>query len=208
MMYRMSFNNISKSYGNKLLFDKIEGQWTQPGIYGICGPNGSGKSTILKIFALLERPDHGEVHHLVGDSLIPSAEVYRHLSYQSPDLMLPESLSASELYTFHSQFKPMTVGLEEWLQNTSLSSIRQTRFGQMSSGQQQRLRLGLLFYSASPLWLLDEPGTYLDDENFHWMIQQMRQHHDKKLIIIATNDARERQLAETVLDLVDDQFRT
>src|SRR5690606_32385102 len=54
-------NNISKAYGDKLLFDNLSFTLPPGGIVGVIGPNGAGRSTLFKIITGVEQPDSGTV---------------------------------------------------------------------------------------------------------------------------------------------------
>lgn len=83
-------NNVSKAYGDKLLFENLSFSLPQGGIVGIIGPNGAGKSTLFKLITGQEKADSG--HFEVGetvklayvdqehDSLDPNKTVYQSIS--------------------------------------------------------------------------------------------------------------------------------
>src|SRR5690606_10112058 len=81
---------LTKSYGDKLLFENLSFKLPPGGIVGIIGPNGAGKSTLFKMIMGIEQPDSGEIH--VGESvkvsyvdqtretLDPNKTIYQELS--------------------------------------------------------------------------------------------------------------------------------
>ncbi|MBI4691109.1 MAG: ATP-binding cassette domain-containing protein [Nitrospirae bacterium] len=68
MGLRLSVSNISKSYNGSLVLNGCSFSFDSGGTYAIMGPNGSGKSTFLRICALLENPDKGEVNYFSDDT--------------------------------------------------------------------------------------------------------------------------------------------
>jgi heme exporter protein A len=66
----------------------------------------------------------------------------------------------------------------------------------------QRLRLAFALLHEPPLLLLDEPGSHLDDEGRSAVREVVRAHGERGLVLLATNDPQEVQLAERSLELV------
>src|SRR4051794_13292754 len=75
-------NNVSKAYGDKLLFDDLSFSLPPGGIVGVIGPNGAGKTTLFKLITGVEQPDDGSIR--IGDTV--------HLGYvdQSRDALDPK----------------------------------------------------------------------------------------------------------------------
>ena len=63
----VNFNNVSKGFGDKLLFDNLSFSLPPGGIVGVIGPNGAGKTTLFKLITGQEKPDTGIVE--IGDTV-------------------------------------------------------------------------------------------------------------------------------------------
>jgi len=95
MTLRLEISNISKSYnGNQILKD-CSFSFDISGIYILTGPNGSGKSTFLRICALLENPDKGEVKYFSGDTPL-HPPLLREIPPSIPPLLRGELKGGSE----------------------------------------------------------------------------------------------------------------
>ncbi len=161
----------------------------------ITGPNGSGKSTLLSILGGLLRPTEGEVHFsLAGKTLSPALWRY-HLMWVSPHLTPPPDLTVQDLVQTYVRFKGLDLS-HPLLDAIQLKSRMNVPLSHLSSGQRQRLLLGLTLSTPSPILILDEPTAFLDDKwksIFHEEIGKIIR-QGKSLIICATNDPSEAAL--------------
>ena len=71
----------------------------------------------------------------------------------------------------------------------------------LSSGQAQRLSLALAILTESPLLLLDEPTSYLDEKSKKWFHSLLQEHQQNRCVILASNDLTDFKSAERVLKL-------
>ena len=88
------------------------------------------------------------------------------------------------------------------LSRVGLAARGKDRVAAYSSGMKQRLRLAFALLHEPPLLLLDEPGSHLDDEGRTAVREVVRAHGERGLVLLATNDPQEVQLAERSLELV------
>lgn len=70
MSLRLALSNINKNYNGKSVLQDCSFSFDKNEIYILMGPNGSGKSTFLRICALLEEPDRGEVNFFSGNDIV------------------------------------------------------------------------------------------------------------------------------------------
>jgi ABC-type multidrug transport system ATPase subunit len=82
-----------------------------------------------------------------------------------------------------------------------LEKARDKFIKNFSSGMKQRLKLGLAMYSESPILMLDEPTSNLDAENIAWYKQEIVQITQKKLILVASNQADEYFFCDEIIRL-------
>jgi ABC-type multidrug transport system ATPase subunit len=166
-----------------------------PQAIAITGPNGSGKSTLLTILGGLLRPTEGQVlFSLAGKTLSPALWRY-HLMWVSPHLTPPPDLTVQDLVQTYVRFKGLDLS-HPLLEAIQLKSRISAPLSHLSSGQRQRLLLGLTLSTPSPILLLDEPTAFLDDKwksIFHEQISKVIR-QEKSLIICATNDPSEAAL--------------
>ena len=151
--------NISKAYGDKLLFEDLTFTLPPGGIVGVIGPNGAGKSTLFKIITGKEVPDSGSIE--IGSTV--------HLGYvdQSRDHLDPK----------HNVWEEISDGLDYMKVNGQDMSTRayvgafnfkgadqQKNVGKLSGGERNRVHMAKMLKQGGNVLLLDEPTNDLDVE--------------------------------------------
>ena len=151
--------NLSKSFGDQLLYDKLTFRLPRGGIVGIIGPNGAGKTTLFKMISGEEKPDSGELR--VGetvqlahvdqsrDSLDDSKTVWQEISDGQDIIRIGSYEVQSRAYVGRFNFR---------------GSDQQKNIGSLSGGERNRVHLAKLLRSGGNLLLLDEPTNDLDVE--------------------------------------------
>jgi ATP-binding cassette ChvD family protein len=149
--------NVSKSFGDKLLYDNLNFKLPPAGIVGIIGPNGAGKTTIFKMIMGEEKPDSGEF--IIGETvqiayvdqthkeLDPNKTVYEVVSGGNENMEVGGRLINSRAYLSRFNF----AGAD---QNKKLSVL--------SGGERNRLHLAMTLKGGANVLLLDEPTNDLD----------------------------------------------
>jgi energy-dependent translational throttle protein EttA len=150
---------LTKSYGDKLLFENLSFDLPPGGIVGIIGPNGAGKTTLFKLITGQEQPDSGEV--VVGPTV--------HLGYvdQSRDALNPKHNVWEEISDGLDIFK---IGKHEMNTRAYVGAFnfrgpdQQKKVGQLSGGERNRVHLAKMLKDGGNVLLLDEPTNDLDVE--------------------------------------------
>ena len=150
-------NNVSKAYGDKLLFENLSFSLPQGGIVGIIGPNGAGKSTLFKLITGQEKADSGnfEVGETVKlayvdqehDALDPNKTVYQLISDGNELMKLGNKEVNSRAYVSKFNFA---------------GSDQEKKVGVLSGGERNRVHLAITLKEGGNLLLLDEPTNDLD----------------------------------------------
>ncbi|WP_186758448.1 energy-dependent translational throttle protein EttA [Echinicola salinicaeni] len=150
-------NGVSKSFGDKLLFEDLEFALPQGGIVGVIGPNGAGKSTLFKLITGNEKPDNGsfEVGETVQlayvdqehDTLDPQKTVYQTISEGNENIKLGNREMNARAYVSKFNFS---------------GSDQEKKVGVLSGGERNRVHLALTLKENGNLLLLDEPTNDLD----------------------------------------------
>ncbi|MDD5394697.1 MAG: energy-dependent translational throttle protein EttA [Thiothrix sp.] len=152
-------NGISKSFGDRLLYENVSFSLPKGGIVGIIGPNGAGKTTLFRMITGQEQPDSGTFK--VGETV--------KIAYvdQSRDDLDPNKTVWQEIADGHDI---MTVGGYQ-IQSRAYcgrfnfkGDSQQKRIGDLSGGERNRVHLAKLLKSGGNLLLLDEPTNDLDVE--------------------------------------------
>lgn len=152
-------NNISKSFGDQLLFENLSFSLPRGGIVGIIGANGAGKTTLFRMLVGDEKPDSGELR--IGETV-----KIAHVD-QSRDALDDKKTVWQEIADEHDI---MTVGEFELNSRAYVSRFnfrgadQQKRVGNLSGGERNRVHLAKLLKSGGNVLLLDEPTNDLDIE--------------------------------------------
>ncbi|MDH3506525.1 MAG: energy-dependent translational throttle protein EttA [Gammaproteobacteria bacterium] len=152
-------DGISKSFGDRLLFENLSFELPPGGIVGIIGPNGAGKTTLFRMLVGQEQPDAGTIR--IGDSV--------QLAYvdQSRDTLDPNKTVWEEISDGQDILK---VGNYETPSRGYLGRFnfrgaeQQKKVGLLSGGERNRVHLAKVLRSGGNLLLLDEPTNDLDVE--------------------------------------------
>lgn len=149
--------NVSKAFGDKLLYDDLNFNLPQAGIVGIIGPNGAGKTTIFKMIMGEETPDSGTFE--VGETA-KLAYVDQSHSNIDPDKSIWENFSdGQELVMMGGR----QVNSRAYLSRFNFSGSEQNKkVSQLSGGERNRLHLAMTLKEEGNVLLLDEPTNDLD----------------------------------------------
>ncbi len=149
--------NVSKGYGDKLLYEDLNFELPQAGIVGIIGPNGAGKTTIFRMIMGEESPDKGEF--IVGET---AKLAYVDQSHSNIDLdkSIWENFSdGQELIMMGGR----QVNSRAYLSRFNFSGSEQNKkVGTLSGGERNRLHLAMTLKEEGNVLLLDEPTNDLD----------------------------------------------
>jgi ATP-binding cassette ChvD family protein len=151
--------NISKAYGDKLLFEDLSFTLPPGGIVGVIGPNGAGKSTLFKIITGKEQPDSGTIE--IGSTV--------HLGYvdQSRDHLDPKNNVWAEI---SDGLDYMKVNGQDMSTRAYVGAFnfkgadQQKNVGKLSGGERNRVHMAKMLKQGGNVLLLDEPTNDLDVE--------------------------------------------
>ncbi|HUG46480.1 MAG TPA: energy-dependent translational throttle protein EttA [Sphingomicrobium sp.] len=151
--------NLTKAYGDRLLFEDLSFNLPPGGIVGIIGPNGAGKTTLFRLITGQEEPDSGSI--AIGPTV--------HLGYvdQSRDSLDPKHNVWEEISDGLDVFK---LGKHEMNTRAYVGAFnfrgpdQQKKVGQLSGGERNRVHLAKMLKEGGNVLLLDEPTNDLDVE--------------------------------------------
>ncbi|KPF52875.1 ATP-binding cassette ChvD family protein [Novosphingobium capsulatum] len=151
--------NISKAYGDKLLFENLSFMLPPGGIVGVIGPNGAGKSTLFKLITGQETPDTGEID--IG-STVRLGYVDQSRDHLDPKKNVWEEISDGLDYMKVNGFDTSTrayVGAFNFK-----GQDQQKNVGKLSGGERNRVHMAKMLKQGGNVLLLDEPTNDLDVE--------------------------------------------
>ncbi|HEX4782324.1 MAG TPA: energy-dependent translational throttle protein EttA, partial [Usitatibacter sp.] len=154
----IEFENVTKSYGKRVLIDNLSFKIPPGAIVGIIGPNGAGKSTLFRMITGKEKPDSGTITigHTVKMSVVDQTRkfnekenVWQAISGGQDILTVGKFEIQSRAYLGRFNFR---------------GSDQQKLTGQLSGGERGRLHLAKTLLDGGNVLLLDEPSNDLDVE--------------------------------------------
>ncbi|MEM1010264.1 MAG: energy-dependent translational throttle protein EttA, partial [Myxococcota bacterium] len=148
---------VSKSFGDKLLYENLNFNLPQGGIVGIVGPNGAGKTTIFKMITEKAQPDAGTFE--VG-STVDIAYVDQEHDDLDPNKTVWEAISeGNELISLGGK----EVNSRAYVSKFNFSGAdQQKKVSELSGGMRNRVHLAIALKQGANLLLLDEPTNDLD----------------------------------------------
>lgn len=196
--------SLGKRFNREWIFRKFDFEFTAGNCYAIIGPNGSGKSTLMQVLWGQTPPSTGKIRYSLEGDNIPEEEIYAHLSIATPYMELIEEFTLLEMIQFHFQFKKAKENLhpQELMEKMELIHASEKQIMNFSSGMKQRLKLGLAFFSDTPVLFLDEPTTNLDKKSIDWYQQNLKEAIKSRLTLIASNQDHEYPSESHKIDLV------
>lgn len=204
-MFSVDLSLAGKRFQREWVFKALTLQISSGEKMAITGGNGSGKSTLIKCLSGQMPLTEGKLSFTLGDSNIATDAIYKHLVISAPYLELPEEFTLEEFLRFHFSFKKLDapVPFGELVDLLQLKNAVNKPISLFSSGMKQRLKLGICFFSESPLVLLDEPTSNLDENGIQWYRNLIADFGKSKCLLIASNDFREYDFCEQILCLED-----
>ena len=204
-MVTICLESTGKRYRLEWIFRNLDYTFHSAQRYAILGPNGSGKSTLLKVLSGHLSPSKGQVSFAENGQNIAAEEVYRWVSYAAPYIELVEEFTLEEALHFHSRLKPMQPGItvNRLGELLALPRARTKEIRFFSSGMKQRLKLILAICSATPILLLDEPATNLDEQGVAWYKNLIQEYAADRLVVIASNDPHDAEFCPWHLSILD-----
>lgn len=214
-MHILSVEHLSKSYGEKVLFDDISFHIAEQQRIGLIGVNGTGKSTLLKILAGQETADSGQIVHaksfrveylpqhpvfverstvleqvFYGDT--PLIQLLRQYEQAVADLQTDphDEKKQARLYSLQSRMD----AADAWEASTQAKTIL-TKLGihnftqqvhELSGGQRKRVALARALIQLADLLILDEPTNHLDNETVEWLEDYLSRY--KGALLFVTHD--------------------
>jgi sulfate-transporting ATPase len=155
----IEFREVSKSFGERLLIDKLSFNVPPGAIVGIIGPNGAGKSTLFRMLIGQEQPDSGEIE--IGNT-VRLAYVDQSRDCLDGDKTVFEEISGgAELLTVGKYETPARAYIGRF---NFKGGDQQKRVGQLSGGERGRLHMAKTLIAGGNVLLLDEPSNDLDVE--------------------------------------------
>lgn len=208
----LTVEQVTKSYGDKILFQDASFGMEDQDKIGIIGVNGTGKSTFLRVIAGIEPPDSGKIS--MGNRIRvrylaqnPEFDPDKTVLQQVFEGDLPEmkavreyteTMELLELHPSHEELQQKLLKLNQTLDTlqawqlesdakTILSKLGirnyEAKMGTLSGGQRKRVALAAALIQPSDLLILDEPTNHIDNESVAWLEQYLQKRRGALLMI-------------------------
>ena len=171
----IDIQNVTKRFGEKILFENISFSIAEGQRVGIIASNGTGKSTLLSIITGKEGYENGQI-------------IFRRdlkVGYlEQSSLIDPEESVLDACFNHHSDPEKV-LKAKQILTQLKLSDLQQP-MGQLSGGQQKRVALANVLILEPDLLILDEPTNHLDLEMIEWLEGYLSR--GNKTLLMVTHD--------------------
>ncbi len=150
-------NGVTKSYGDRVLFEDLTFKLPPAGIVGVIGPNGAGKTTLFRLIMGYEKPDRGEF--VVGPTAKIAYVDQQHKKID-PDKTIYETIASNSEFV---KLGNKEVNARAYVSRFNFSGADQEKkCGILSGGERNRLHLALTLKEEANVLLLDEPTNDVD----------------------------------------------
>ncbi|MDF2453704.1 MAG: ATPase component of transporter with duplicated ATPase domain [Bacteroidota bacterium] len=213
-MNLLSVNQLSKSFGDKVLFKNINFGISYGDKVALIAKNGSGKSTLFKILQGIEIPDSGDIafrkelriSFLSQEPVLDENHTIEQAIYAGDSEMVKTAIDYNHLVETHyanptekteNQLDILTNkmnDLEAWNVETQIMLVcanlglndQKQKVSTLSGGQKKRLALAQVILNEPDLLIMDEPTNHLDVTVIEWLEDYLRSY--KKSILLVTHD--------------------
>lgn len=202
-------DNLTKSYGDKILFENLAFSIEEGRKIGLLGVNGTGKSSLLKILAGLEEADSGNINRkndLKLEYMPQNPALQENLTvleqiFQSdnPEIKLIREyenalaeVKTGDQYVLSLSQKIDSLGI--WQLESEIKKVLsqlginnfQAKLAIFSGGQKKRIALAQALINPSEVLILDEPTNHLDNETIQWLEEYLQSY--KGALLLVTHD--------------------
>ncbi|MCR4651132.1 MAG: ABC transporter ATP-binding protein [Lachnospiraceae bacterium] len=189
----IEIDNITKSYGNRIILNDISLKLEQGTCTGIMGSNGCGKTTLLSIIAGVMKCKGMRVTNGITIGLVPQTNP------------LIEGLSVYDNMLLWSNDKRI---IERTLQEYDFSDIRKRKVKKLSGGMKRRLSVTCAMMGEPDLLIMDEPTSALDMEYKNLIHKSMSEYVKRGgILLIATHSTEEAAICDHLYRLQDGYLR-
>ena len=165
----IDLEGVTKSFGDKLLFENLNVHIPAGAIVGIVGPNGAGKTTLFKLSAGIEKPDSGEIK--IGQT-VKAVYIDQMRSTLDENKTVYETLSGGRVLIKLGDTDEKGRALEGGVREVNAHAYcgwfnfagadQNKKVSVLSGGEKNRLNLGLMLQESGNVLMLDEPTNDLD----------------------------------------------
>lgn len=187
---------VSKQYGDKIVFQNLNEVFPSGKITGLVGDNGAGKSTLLRLIAGLDRNYSGHIYY---NNQLLQKTLYQQITmvFQTPYL-LKRSVYENIAYPLKLRHRPKTEvrqKTEALIAKLGIEKLSRQYAHKLSGGESQKVALARALIFEPDLVLLDEPMSGIDIASVSFMEQMIQEYVEEyhKTVIMITHNAEQAQ---------------
>ena len=180
-MEKLTIKNLACKRGSNLVFEKISFEIKSGQTFLIKGSNGSGKTSLIRTIAGFIKPHEGEI-------FFDNRNDNDHFQFIGEKNALKDNLSVKNNIILWSLLFNASIDIDDFLKIFKLNSFLNKDAATLSDGQKKRLSLSRLFLTNKPVWLLDEPYVFLDEQNTIDLNNKILKFNQEGGIVIVTSN--------------------
>ncbi|MFW0796438.1 ABC transporter ATP-binding protein [Gordonia sp. CPCC 205515] len=207
----IAVRNVTLRRGDTTVLDDVSLDLPAGRIVALVGASGSGKSTLASLLCRFEEPDAGRItlggtdlRDLTGHSIreyitllpqqpvIKSASIAENIAYGRPAASRAEIIAAAIAADADSFISALPDGYDSMLSEDGLT---------LSGGQRQRIAMARALLRNTPVMILDEPTTGLDDATARRILEPLRALGEDRSTLLITHDPRAIEIADEVIEV-------
>ena len=180
-MSLLVMDNVSKTYGDKLILHNVSLGIEEGDKIGLLGINGSGKSSLLKLIVGWEEADQGSIirnKHLQINYLPQNPQF-------EPETTILAATLTNVLDSIHQDIWSLESNAKSILTRLGIKQF-DAQMGQLSGGQRKRVALAAALLNPADLLVLDEPTNHLDNQAIDWLEKYLQRF--KGALLMVTHD--------------------
>ena len=197
--------NLSKNYFNKEAVKEISFTINENEILGLLGPNGCGKTTTIAMMLGLLEPTKGRVIIHGQDIEKNRISLLHKMNFISPYIELPKKLTVKENLIVYGKLygvKLISERIKYLSEKLRLNDFINTKTGELSSGQKNRVSLAKALINKPSILFLDEPTASLDPETGDFVrsfIEKISKEKNMSILLASHNMDEVKRLCKNVL---------
>ena len=197
--------NLSKNYFNKEAVKEISFTIKENEILGLLGPNGCGKTTTIAMMLGLLEPTKGKVIIHGQDIEKNRISLLHKMNFISPYIELPKKLTVKENLIVYGKLygvKSISERIKYLSEKLRLNEFINTKTGELSSGQKNRVSLAKALINEPSVLFLDEPTASLDPETGDFVrsfIEKISKEKNMSILLASHNMDEVKRLCKNVL---------
>jgi len=184
--------NITKTYGQQKVLNKVSFSLKQGEIVGLLGPNGAGKSTLFKIITAYLKPTSGTAYINNLDTVKHPLDIKKMIGYLPENNPLYPEMYVKEYLAFIADIhKVLKVNITKVIAQVGLATEAHKKINRLSKGYKQRVGLASALIHNPPVLLLDEPTTGLDPNQLIEIRELIKEIGKTKTILFSSHILQE-----------------